>query len=208
MTSEEIFEAAQGLTTREVTNRRIDVLRVVANLIAEHGIDGMSMRQVADAAGLSTGTINYHFQNKKTLIAAAMDYVYSLPADRDTLRNRPALEQIRNAIRIFSFSSEGHRRWWRFWLEYAARAARDQDLMDSHDERYRGQRRYFRALVDAGRADGELRSDIDVDETVDILLALIDGLATHQIINSRSVTPIRAAYLLERFLDSLLPPPA
>jgi AcrR family transcriptional regulator len=208
MTSEEIFKDAQDLTAREVSSRRVDVLRAVANLIAEHGIDGMSMRQVADAAGLSTGTINYYFRNKQTLIAAAMDYVYSLPADRDAHRNKPALEQIRNAISIFSFTTEGHRRWWRFWLEYAARAARDQDLMDSHDERYTRQRRYFRALIDAGREDRELRPDIDVDETVDTLLALIDGLATHQIINSRSVNPARAAHLLERFLESLTAPPA
>jgi len=204
MNSDEIFDSAQDLTAREVANRRVDVLRAVANLIAEHGIDGMSMRQVADAVGLSTGTINYHFQNKQTLIAAAMDYVYSLPTNRDALRNKSALEQIRNAIKIFSCTTEGHRRWWRFWLEYAARAARDQDLMDSHDERYTRQRQYFGALIEAGKEDGELRPDIDVDETVDTLLALIDGLATHQIINSRSVNPDRAAHLLDRFLETLV----
>ena len=203
MANEEIFDASQDLTAREVSNTRIDVLRAVANLIAEHGIDGMSMRQVADAAGLSTGTINYHFRNKQTLIAAAMDYVYSLPAGRDALKNKPALEQIRHAVSIFSFTTEGHRRWWRFWLEYAARAARDQELMDSHNDRYSGQRQYFRALFEAGKESGELRPDVDVDDAVDSLLALIDGLATHQIINSRSVSPERAAYLLDRFIDGL-----
>ena len=75
--------------TRE---RRRELLRAVSELIARNGIDGMSMRQVADAAGMSTGTINYHFKNKRGLIMAAMDYVYSAPQDWTPYADLPALD--------------------------------------------------------------------------------------------------------------------
>ena len=52
--------------------RRNEVLQRVTALIGEHGIDGMTMRQVAHATGLSTGTINYHFGNKRGLVLAAL----------------------------------------------------------------------------------------------------------------------------------------
>jgi hypothetical protein len=43
------------------------VLDTVYELFSEHGIEGISMRQVGDVAGLSTGTINYHFGINRSL---------------------------------------------------------------------------------------------------------------------------------------------
>ncbi|MDO9216668.1 MAG: helix-turn-helix domain-containing protein, partial [Lacisediminimonas sp.] len=40
------------------------VLGKVYELISEHGIESLSMRTVAQAVQMSTGTINHHFGNK------------------------------------------------------------------------------------------------------------------------------------------------
>ena len=52
--------------------RRKELLGVVYEAVSEHGVDGVTMRQIGEAAGISTGTINYHFKNKYNLLIAAL----------------------------------------------------------------------------------------------------------------------------------------
>ncbi|OIM95789.1 hypothetical protein BLN97_03380 [Bradyrhizobium elkanii] len=61
---------------------------VVYDLIAEQGIENLTMRQVADAAKVSLGTITYHFRSKEALIAAALESGYELPDDWDQYKAR------------------------------------------------------------------------------------------------------------------------
>jgi AcrR family transcriptional regulator len=54
---------------------------IVYDLIAEFGIENVTMRQVAEAARVSLGTITYHSRSKQNLISAALASGYDLPAD-------------------------------------------------------------------------------------------------------------------------------
>ena len=61
--------------------RRKNLLGAVYAVISESGIEGASMRQIADRANVSTGTINYHFGNKHKLIMAALQTACLHPQD-------------------------------------------------------------------------------------------------------------------------------
>jgi len=184
-------------------SRRLEVLRAVAELIARHGIDGMSMRQVAEACGMSTGTINYHFRNKRGLIMATMDFVYSVPQDWQRFAGLPALEQLRTRAAIAIIKTEGRRQWGRFWLEYAAHAGRDPVLLESHVEHYKTRRRVFLDTIEAGQRKGEVRLDIDPQAATDGLLALIDGVLTQQI--AFGLSGDDAERIIFSFIDGLRP---
>ena len=49
---------------------------IVYDLIAESGIENLTMRQVAEAAQVSLGTVTYHFSSKEKLITAALELGY------------------------------------------------------------------------------------------------------------------------------------
>ena len=60
---------ATSIGTREV------LILVAERLIAEHGIDGVSLRQINAAAGQrNSSAAHYHFGNKPALIASIYDY--------------------------------------------------------------------------------------------------------------------------------------
>jgi AcrR family transcriptional regulator len=183
------------------SERRREVLRAVSDLIARHGIDGMSMRQVADAVGMSTGTINYHFKNKRGLIMAAMDHVYSAPQDWSRYENLGQLEQLRIRAGIFVLRSESRQRWGRFWIEYAAHAGRDGELLESHKERHQRRRDVFAQTIADGQKTGEVRRDIDPVGAAETLLAVIDGVTTQQI--AFGLSPERAEAILSGFISHL-----
>lgn len=192
---------AIALPPESVDSRRHEVLRAVAGLIARHGIDGMSMRQVADASGMSTGTINYYFRNKRGLIMAAIDYVYSVPPDWGGFEGVGAIEQLRTRASIALVSNENVRQWGRFWLEYAAYAGRDAELLASHERRYEMRHRVFLETIAGGQGAGQVRAGIDPVEATETLLALIDGVITQQIAFGLSAQ--RAAQIMFSYIDTL-----
>jgi len=53
-------------------DRHESIMQAVLRLLGRHGISGVSMRAVADDAGVSLGLVNYHYTDKAGLIAAAL----------------------------------------------------------------------------------------------------------------------------------------
>jgi TetR/AcrR family transcriptional regulator, cholesterol catabolism regulator len=56
-------------------DRRARILEAAIDLLAREGISGVSMRAVAREAGVALGLVNYHFEDKHSLIRAALHRV-------------------------------------------------------------------------------------------------------------------------------------
>jgi len=178
----------------EGVRTRSEVLRAVIRLIGEHGIDGMTMREVARATGMSTGTINYHFTNKRSLVLAALDSAPAAPVD---VEEGTPLAQLQALFRTFILEDPDRRAWWRFWVEVTAQSARDADLRERQRARMEAQRREVEELVALGVQRGELRVELDAVLIAEPLLALAYGLAVQQLISPDAATVRRASDALE-----------
>jgi TetR/AcrR family transcriptional regulator, transcriptional repressor of bet genes len=53
--------------------RRTEIVRALWQVIAEHGIEGVSLRVVAQAAGVSIGRIQHYFGSREALVLAGLD---------------------------------------------------------------------------------------------------------------------------------------
>lgn len=79
-------QTATGAGTRE------SLILAAERLIAEYGIDGVSLRQINTAAGQrNSSAAHYHFGNKKVLIRSIYDY----RLDSVNRRRQAALAQLR-----------------------------------------------------------------------------------------------------------------
>lgn len=54
-------------------NRRADLVRAAARLFRDKGFDGTSVRDIADAVGMRSGSPFYHFKSKQEILAAVME---------------------------------------------------------------------------------------------------------------------------------------
>lgn len=59
-----------ALTDEEVANFRADVCRAAERLFARHGVEGVTMRQIAGELGCSPTTAYHYFRNKDEILAA------------------------------------------------------------------------------------------------------------------------------------------
>ena len=92
--------------------RQADLLTTVYKVVSEVGIDAASMRQIADRAKVSTGTISYHFGNKEKLVMAALQAAYQMPVPDDDAKSSPLAR-----LKAFAFRCilhEPNDRFWRF----------------------------------------------------------------------------------------------
>jgi AcrR family transcriptional regulator len=59
----------------EQTDRQSRILEAALDLLSRHGISGVSMRSVAREAGVALGLVNYYYDDKTSLIRAALHRV-------------------------------------------------------------------------------------------------------------------------------------
>jgi AcrR family transcriptional regulator len=164
--------------------RRKELLGVVYEAISESGVDGVTMRQIAEAAGISTGTINYHFKNKHNLLILALEAAYELPEDWKVYEGSPFSQLQRLAMGYVFRSSRD--RFWRFWINYTAHSTRDEEMRQHQNTRYERQRKFWGELLRDGIAAGEVDPDVDPEREANDLLLIAHGLVLRQL---QSPTP-------------------
>jgi len=180
--------------------RRRDLLGVVYEAVSDNGIDGVGMREIAERAGVSTGTLNYHFKNKKQLIMAAMKAAYELPEDF-TAHRTSALSQLK--VFVFSAVFRGSKdRFWRFWINCASQATRDMELRDHQNERLERQQKFWGSLLKAASDTGEI-GKIDAEKAAEELIILCHGLVVRQVLRPDKETRERARELIEEYFEEL-----
>jgi AcrR family transcriptional regulator len=88
----------------ENLNRRADLVRVAARLFREKGFDGTTIRDIAHAVGMRSGSPFYHFANKHELLMAVMEEGLRLGLERthDALGDdtMPAADRFRQLVRV------------------------------------------------------------------------------------------------------------
>lgn len=163
---------------REAAKRR-EILEVTWRLIAERGYHNTRVQDIAAACGTSTGTIHYYFPGKGAVLDAAMEYCF----DQVSARQQAELSTIEDArerlVRVVEMQLQEEPEagqsavWLQLWTQAALRPA----LRDVSAELYSRWEAMIRRVLRRGRRQGVFRTDLDEEQVLGMLLALIDGLA-------------------------------
>lgn len=119
-----------------VDERRRQVLDASAALFAEHAFEEISMRQIADAAGVSKALLYHYFPGKIDLFKAAVleaaAELQSLiePSDEDALAH-----QLAHSLDAYLRWIEGNARTWANLMQSASTPAEARELVDSFRSR-------------------------------------------------------------------------
>jgi TetR/AcrR family transcriptional regulator, cholesterol catabolism regulator len=113
MTKTAAPKLAPVLSDLEARNRRAELVRVSARLFRERGFDGTTVRDIADAVGMRSGSPFYHFKSKQEILAAVMEegLVAGLAVTEDIARSRLGpREKFRALVRahLETVLAEGH----------------------------------------------------------------------------------------------------
>ena len=180
------------------------LLDAVVDLLATGGYEGISIRRVAAAAGVSIGAVQHHFPTKDALLSAAMDRVGRSFRDRLAARvpaDAPPATALREVAHALLGAGPDQRADVVVWLATVARAAVDGRAAASHQEEWQQVEDVLAHLLGAARPDLPVAA---VRDGATVLLAMLDGLAVATAVEPGRVGAQRALALADAHLDALL----
>jgi AcrR family transcriptional regulator len=189
-----VSDERNGAAERSARER---ILHAACELIAERGIGGARIAQIAKAAGVSTALVHYHFQTREVLLAETLDYAFDLAS---AVRLRPAGEngdgtngigdsaakRLADVVEQSLPTTDPGRREWKLWAELWLGAARDPALRPIAAQMYTRYRTWIAAAIAEGIAAGEF-APVDPGDTADLAMALIDGLGLRVLLGDPSM---------------------
>src|SRR5258708_28607943 len=102
---------------RQAEERRAQLLATALDVFAAKGLDGATVKDLSDAAGVAQGLLYHYFRSKEELLQAVLDEHYFLPELRRIAapdRDRPAAEVLVELALGFARVLEQNRRCPRF----------------------------------------------------------------------------------------------
>jgi TetR/AcrR family transcriptional regulator, transcriptional repressor of bet genes len=182
------------------------LLASVLDLLVAEGYEGISIRRVAAAAGVSIGAVQHHFPTKDALLAAAMERVsrqFEARLDRRIAPGAGPAEVLRAVAEELVSTGEERRPASVIWIVRLARAAVHEPTAEVHRRQWQQVEDLLAHLIAAARPD--LAEQAARDEAT-VLLALLDGLAGAVAVEPGRLPAERAEALVARHLDALVGP--
>lgn len=168
----------------DADERRQKVVDTTWVLIGDEGWDAVTMRRIAQRLGCTTGRITHWFDSKDDILMAVLDELSnSHQAGLARLRTRvhdagDDVNQLAIAITETLPIGEQERRDWSVWLAFWSRATSSAQIADH----CRALHVEWRSVLESCLSNLSAPSQLDVDKRAEHLLALIDGLGVHMLL--------------------------
>lgn len=188
--------------------RRVQLMEATIDCIAAHGFSDLTLADVAKAAGLSVGIVNFYFKSKDQLLIETLRHLVDdyIQQTNDNIRNAgaSAAAQLDAAIDSDFHRTIANRKrvtvWYAFWGETRWRPEFLKICQELSDTFHAETRKLFARLIEEGGY-----RDLDPDIIARGFDAMIDGLWLDMLINPKSVDRDAAKRVLRTYLGGLFP---
>ncbi|GGD29677.1 transcriptional regulator [Microbacterium faecale] len=178
--------------------KRDEILSVALDVVATHGYRRASVREIADAVGLSQAGLLHYFDSKDELFTAVL-------RKRDEVDAALIVDDpLAGLLRIVSHNAEVPGLVQLYAQLSVAAADPSHRAHEFFTERYKRLRTSLTAALSAAQLDGSLRSNFDPASTATSLIAATDGLQTQFLLDPS----VDMAGELRTLLDDLRSPDA
>ncbi len=190
---------------KPLSKAKLKLVEATIESLMEEGVDGCSVRKIAEKAQVSTGLINYHFGSIDNLIAAAYSYLAFTFLDSAIEASMKSEGDARQQLSAFIkeiFSGQVLQRrvlraWVVFWGLIDSSPAIQSAQSDSNSSFTSYLEQLFMQLQ-------ELKGkQISPKMAALGLTALIDGLWLEMCLEEGAIKPLQCRKLCEHWVDSI-----
>ena len=157
--------------------RTQQIISAAIIVFARLGLSNTRMEDIAQEAELSKGTLYLYFESKDALIAAILTSLMSreLEQARQLLsQDLSTYEKLELVVETFLEDVVQLTPFLSLYFEYLSLATREESIRSAIREPYHGLLEVFSALVEQGKASGELRP-VDAHEVAVAVGAIMEG---------------------------------
>jgi AcrR family transcriptional regulator len=150
---------------REVSSRRDELLALAATMFADRGLRATTVRDIADSAGILSGSLYHHFKSKEQMVEEVLrdflDWLFGRYQEIVDTEANP-LERLKGLF-MASFEAIEHRHAQVVIYQDEAKRLSSLQQFSFVETRNRQQRKMWVDVLNQGIEDGYFRPDIDVD---------------------------------------------
>lgn len=186
-------------------NKRDRLIVAAGDMIAEKGVRGLRVEEVAERAGVAPSLIYYHFGDRNGLLKAVRERTNDESPSSELLtpdETQPAYARVSDVLGRELGAGKATRRQITIWNELIASAVFDEELRAGMIEVTKDWTVLIADQIAAGQADGSVRPDVDAQYEAELLTSLLDGLAIRWL--SGAISRKRARDLLGRTIAERL----
>jgi len=188
--------------------RRREVSIAVLDVVAEHGVSGLTLDLVAAQSGWSRGVLSHYFGHKAELLEAGLREGMRMSAAR--LGQAAVESSARDAVCLMleeALPLDARRRaFGRVLAAFKAEALATDSLQNYFVHNNRFWRDTVTAAVKRGQAQGEIAEDVDASFVAEMLTMAADGLQSYALF-SPDLDPHLQRSKAVAWVEALLPRP-
>ncbi len=157
--------------------RRHDLIEATLDCIAESGLQGATVRQIAIKAGVTAGLIRHYFASKEHILQEAYRVVIARLTEKAERVTGDPEERLRSFIVINLTEPVANGRSLSLWASFISRVSVDPQLAAIHREGYLGFRNALESLLaDFLQARGQEADPARCRSLAIAINGLLDGL--------------------------------
>lgn len=186
--------------------RRQKVVAVASRLIAEAGLEAVTVRDVATAADCSTAIVSHYFHNKRELLFLT----YNSSIDRATERCEAALAAADGDLKAYVAElmplTEEQVIEWKIWVAFWAKAISDPEIAATQRNCILRTRGNLARILGDLSARGALVPALDLEDEARRLLTSLIGMAVQVMFDAADWPAERQHGLIDGHLAKLYRP--
>lgn len=181
--------------------RRAELIATAAKLIADRGMDGLTIRSVAKAAGVSTGVVSHYFSDKLDLVKTTFDVTSDEVYER-VLKGAAKHDALTSLEGLLPLNAQ-RQRSWQVWIAFWGLAIGDAKFRADQRVRARRALKLVDQILGRAVANGEMRRSTDSANKAALILGVIQGIAAHTVFDPREWPAERQRAALSLALERL-----
>ena len=184
--------------------RRAQLARKAMEVIAVHGVQGATLRKIADAAGVSVGILQHNFRTRNALLLAAFEVAVTRVEENVANFSGISIEEIK-AFAVEALPLDRQRQIeWKVLVAFRAEALSDRALAREQRVRWRRFRQLFKGAIERSILAGKISTQVDPEQASYAIVAAVDGSAMLSLFLAREWNATDQASSLELLIDAVL----
>ncbi|GAA0835854.1 TetR/AcrR family transcriptional regulator [Paenibacillus glucanolyticus] len=181
------------------------VAEAALRVIQKGGLEKATVRNIAEEAGLSVGSMRHYFSSQAELLAFCMNLIIERIEKRLTSLSLkgPVFSDMKLVLMQFLPMDEDRTMEMEVWMSFVAKALIYPELRKINDEMYDGLTKACHFVIDSLVTHELAKPELDLEYEKERIYALVDGLAIHHIMRPQQLTQDKIEKIIDQHLQSL-----
>ena len=188
-------------------SKRKKIARIAMELFAHNGYEKTSIREITSQAGMGKGTFYDYFKDKEDILNEIVNLLFDelagILVGKISNVEEPITQLkmlLKEAVIMSGDSDQLVLSYMDIWRR-AVIQKHESEYINVFQKNLEDSKKAIAAIIEAAKAEGKIRADIDSSMIATVLLALIDGLCIH-FMTSKSGMDVDT--IIQSFFDALM----